>query len=330
MLIVFTGVSCVGKTLIMNYLHKEKGWQYVRNITTRLARLGEYHKISVNQSIFNQEKENGNLQLVNDFFGDSYGYLSLDLKRAISTTNEFWMIDFGIENLNQLSDFSNTYRIIVLPESIEFLRSNILNSDRPQRLNDILKTYQEKYAFLSEGYNHTLNSQCIINYKNDIASIIYKSINFIIKEINHSLTSSFLLKAERLKLILENLKFERPASSGLEAYKILTDCINKFEDMVWGYESYTIPRTFLNGQRTDRLYTILTESFHSIPYYTGVTLLLSKVELVFISRFGAIEFQYKDMNDPFGEKIGFDKREDKVFFRKNDSKNEGVWHNKNK
>ena len=59
-------------------------------------------------------------------------------------------------------------------------------------------------------------------------------------------------------------------------------------------------------------------------------LLLSRQELIFISRYGAIEMQFKDANDKYGEINHFESRRKNVFFEKNDSNGDGVWIDKNK
>lgn len=128
----------------------------------------------------------------------------------------------------------------------------------------------------------------------------------------------------------EGLQAYAPASSGLEAYAQLSEVINNTEDEIWGKEAWDLPRTFLDGRRTDRLYPILPESFHPVQGYPGVTILVSKIEVVFISRWGAIEMQRKDPEDKFGERMHFAYRSDRVLFTKSDAYGDHVWHDKNR
>lgn len=121
-----------------------------------------------------------------------------------------------------------------------------------------------------------------------------------------------------------------PTKNGLLAYKSLTQCVNEVEDQVFGETLWNCPRTFLNGERTDRIYTILSESFYEVPSFPGVSLLLAKDELIFISRFGAAEVQNKLIDDKYGEAIPYEQRSNEVIFSKLDASGDGVWHVKNK
>jgi len=140
----------------------------------------------------------------------------------------------------------------------------------------------------------------------------------------------FPSRQDRLLDALKVLSAAQPANNGLEAYAQLTLAINEVEDRVWSPSKWDLPRTFLDGGRTERLYVIQPESFFPVRGYPGVTLLLAKREVVFISRCGAIEFQWKDPNDPHGEKTHFAKREEKLFFERLDAVGDGVWHEKNR
>ncbi len=137
-------------------------------------------------------------------------------------------------------------------------------------------------------------------------------------------------RKERLLQVLEQFKKLPPATNGLEAYKQFCELINHSEDVLWGKESWNPPRTFLDGSRTDRLYPIYPESFHPVQGFPGVTVLISKMEIVFISRYGAIEIQEKDPDDKYGTNNHFSERHHLCIFKKHDAYRDGVWHNKNK
>jgi len=330
MLIAFIGCSCVGKSTIMNLLHKNRGFIYAKNIVTRHSRFGEYHKTTISEDDFDNAIINNELILENRHFNFKYSYLRSDIEQAISDLNNYWMIDFGIENINQLNNFDNTYKIIIIPESIEFLKENVIKSGRQERLDEIILSYENFYANLNEVFNNELNSLVIKNKKNDLGGVTFKIIRHLVNSTNCYISGSPLFKDERLGLILVNLQSLNPASNGLEAYKLLSNAINEFEDQIWGANNYFPPRSFLHGNKTDRMYTIFTESFFEVPGYTGVSLLLSRRELIFISRYGAIEIQLKDDEDKYGDNIHFDSRKRNVIFKKNDSTDDGVWVDKNK
>ena len=137
-------------------------------------------------------------------------------------------------------------------------------------------------------------------------------------------------RRDRLLKALKSVSQLPNASNGLEAYKQISEAINQEEDLMWGKDTWNPPRSFLAGNRTARLYPIYPESFHSLKKYPGIMLLLSKREIVFISRFGAIEIQEKDINDQYGEITPFSERKEKILFSKLDAYNHDIWHDKNK
>jgi 5'-deoxynucleotidase YfbR-like HD superfamily hydrolase len=137
-------------------------------------------------------------------------------------------------------------------------------------------------------------------------------------------------KSQRLKLVFEDMVDREPARTGLEAYRQLSDAVNRVEDMYLTANHWHPPRHVGPGVVTERLYPIAPESCYPVPDYAGVDLLVSVGECVFVSRFGAIEVQVKDGGDPFGERVAFQDRKDRVIFSKFDSAGDGVWSIKNR
>lgn len=137
-------------------------------------------------------------------------------------------------------------------------------------------------------------------------------------------------KHQRIQVVLDYLYSLPPARSSLEAYMIFAKAINEVEDDFLGKESYSPPRTFLDGTKTERIYMTLFESMHPVPRYSGVHILIHLKEVVFISRYGAIEIQRKIEDDILGFKRHFETRNDCVMFTKPDANGDGVWSEKNK
>lgn len=134
---------------------------------------------------------------------------------------------------------------------------------------------------------------------------------------------------QRMLEVLDYIKKLPCAKSGLEAYAQISNALNDFEDTIFGENYWSPPRTFQDGSRTDRLYPIMPENIFNLENYNGVTLLLAKKELLFISRFGAIEIQKKDESDKHGKNISFPSRTNMILFEKLDFFGDGVWHEKN-
>lgn len=147
---------------------------------------------------------------------------------------------------------------------------------------------------------------------------------------NISIISQLLSRRERVKLILEKLASLPPACSGLEAYQQISETINTLEDAIWGRDYWSPPRSFFGGISTQRFYTIFTESFFSVEDFPGVTLLLGTKELIFVSRYGAIQMQRKLHSDRYGLDNKFHLRRSQIFFEKVDAYDHDVWHEKNK
>jgi hypothetical protein len=136
-------------------------------------------------------------------------------------------------------------------------------------------------------------------------------------------------RAARLAAALHRTAELPPATTALEAYRQIAQSINEIEDHWWGPEHWQPPRSFLDGTRTARLYPIYAESFFPVEGFPGVTLLLAKRELLFISRFGAIELQCKQWNNAVIEQADYPERSVDAIFAKADAGGDGVWHAKN-
>ena len=137
-------------------------------------------------------------------------------------------------------------------------------------------------------------------------------------------------KGERLQAVLDRLRYSPPAHTSLEAYALFEKIINQVEDEFLGPHTYNPPRSLLvDFENIGRMYMTKTESMFSIPKYTGVHILVNHREVVFISRYGAIELQRKLGHDKEGLIIHFEHRLEQVLLQKPDAWGHGVWHPKN-
>jgi len=136
-------------------------------------------------------------------------------------------------------------------------------------------------------------------------------------------------KLVRLRKAFEELAGRPPAHTGIEAYRQLSDAINRVEDQQWGSDYWDPPRHLPPDASTKRLYPIAPECMYPVPGFAGVDVLVAKDHVVFISRYGAIEAQEKDRDDLLGDLSPFASRRDKVIFEKPDSEGSGVWDGKN-
>lgn len=133
-------------------------------------------------------------------------------------------------------------------------------------------------------------------------------------------------KYARFRRVFDELSRCPAAASGLEAYAQLSNILNHAEDEIFG-DFWDPPRTYLNGETSERLYHSAPECFETIEGFPGVTAMVHVKEFVFISRFGAVEVQ-RDTGQ-CEETIPFCTRDGAVMFRKLDAYGDGVWHPKN-
>ncbi len=133
-------------------------------------------------------------------------------------------------------------------------------------------------------------------------------------------------KGERIRRLLAELDKQPPAASGLEAYAQMSNTLNHLEDALPD-NPWAPPRTYVNGELTDRMYPSTTECFETVEGYPGVTVMVHTKEFIFISRFGAIEIQ-KDTGESEVD-IHFSTRSHAVIYKKPDAYGDGVWHDKN-
>jgi hypothetical protein len=146
----------------------------------------------------------------------------------------------------------------------------------------------------------------------------------------HENPSKLIPKGKRIRSTLDYLHALPPARTALEAYMLFAKAINEVEDAFLGADSYDPPKTFLDGTTTERMYMTLFESVHPVPRYSGVHALIHVKEVIFISRYGAIEIQRKNEDDTRGFDQHFSERKDLIMFKKADASGHGVWHKKNK
>lgn len=130
-------------------------------------------------------------------------------------------------------------------------------------------------------------------------------------------------KFKRIKKLIECLNELPPAKTQLEAYSHISNAILLLEDELWGEDHWDLPRTFLNGEVTQRMYPSLTECCEAVDFYSGVNVFVHTKEFIFISRTGAIEIQKGTGEDE--RAVPFHTREHAVVYRKPDSYGKGVW-----
>jgi len=168
MLILVFGVSCVGKTTIMNHLVEKYHWLFINTYTTRTLRKGEVAKIHVNKTEFENMKQNNNFLCVNEIFGNSYGTPQAEIKNAISSA-QYFIMDFPLARREQV--FGDFYHIsiVLVPENIEQLMQQIKETNRTERTSEILKDYEFHLSYIN-NIKTQYPTFTVTNYKEQISS----------------------------------------------------------------------------------------------------------------------------------------------------------------
>ncbi|MEZ0611360.1 hypothetical protein ACAW74_22810 [Fibrella sp. WM1] len=179
MLFVVIGCSCVGKNSIMDILEKEYSFSILNKVSTRNSRVGEHNNVTLSIENFKKISSEGKLLFENNFYSNYYAYFREDILVATKNIVDFYMMDFGIENISQLDFLNNTYKIVVIPENVEFLHHTIAKSGRQDRLNEIIYNYNEYYADLEEGFYPESKTLIIKNHLNKVQYTVNKMINYL-------------------------------------------------------------------------------------------------------------------------------------------------------
>lgn len=172
MLVLFFGVSGVGKTTLMDVLVTNFGWKYVPSYMTRPLRGHEVGKISISSELFQDMEQNHKFLCVNSFFGNLYGTPIKELQEAIADHNSYWAMDFPITGRGLVLGRYAHIAIIVLPETIEQLEEQVQRSGRGNRLADILDDYHKNYLPYKINPVEEPLLFTIINYKNKIQEVV--------------------------------------------------------------------------------------------------------------------------------------------------------------
>jgi hypothetical protein len=108
------------------------------------------------------------------------------------------------------------------------------------------------------------------------------------------MTQARISKSERLLRVFDLLRLGPPCRSGLGAYRQISEALNVIEDEQLGPDSWRPPKSFLGQPSSERMYPTYPENMLAVPGYPGNTALWHVSEVVFVSRFGAIEVRQRD------------------------------------
>lgn len=144
MLVIFFGVSCVGKTEIIRHFHSNHDWNVIPTYMTRKTRENEFEKVSVSNHEMDKLINSNFFWCVNDFAGNRYGTPYKHISKSQAKSSNIWCIDFPISESEKLTNLK-FIPIIVIPESKEQLIRQIQISKRIDRKEQILNDLSNNY-----------------------------------------------------------------------------------------------------------------------------------------------------------------------------------------
>ena len=145
MLIVFLGVTGVGKTSVMKQLLSKYNWKFVRVATTRGVRDDEAEKINFSKNEFKLHEKENKFFSVNFLFGNYYGlFLDDILKASSSQSRDVYMIDYPIHKWSDLKEHASFF-ILLMPVNKKQLLLQLECSGRVDRVEAALIDYDNNY-----------------------------------------------------------------------------------------------------------------------------------------------------------------------------------------
>lgn len=126
------GASGAGKSTIIEELEKTGRYEYIRPLTTRPARPGETHKVSVPDEEFHRLRKEGGLFCVNQVYGNWYAYPRSIVQRILreGKTPVCDLIIDAIDSLRSEVPDMQVVTIYIMPPSLEELRARLEKSGR--------------------------------------------------------------------------------------------------------------------------------------------------------------------------------------------------------
>jgi len=145
MIALFLGVSSVGKTSIMEVLAESYGWRWLPVHMSRGVRRGEYAKTKVSPESIEKGKQSGSYLWINKVHGNTYATPKKPVLEA-ERADSLFMLDFPIESEKEAFGNVNHLNVIVMPESVAQLKKQANQSNRSERLPEILRSYEQHYS----------------------------------------------------------------------------------------------------------------------------------------------------------------------------------------
>lgn len=145
MLIILYGPSCAGKTTIQRgFIDSFVGAKAVRCFQTRAPRDCDVGRVYVDVNEYEELLRKEEIAISNEHFGGFYGTSRKDLEASM-VGEQIFLLDFLIKDRELLDPYGQK-KILIVPDSIDQVLSQMEKAGRSSRREKIIEDYRTHYA----------------------------------------------------------------------------------------------------------------------------------------------------------------------------------------
>lgn len=189
-IITLSGISGAGKShFIKSIIEKINGIEKLKAVTTRKKRSGEVDgvdKFFISKEEFDEKNKNGEMCVVNNVFGNMYGYYNSDIEKTekgITLITELYYKE--VEKFKQ--EYSNVISVYILPEDInktikELKARNTNHEEFIRRVEDIKQEINSFRENLSTEFDIIVTNNYDAKSVDDFIEKLVLKINKLVEE----------------------------------------------------------------------------------------------------------------------------------------------------
>jgi guanylate kinase len=138
-LVILFGPAGVGKTSITRSLVRDAGYHALMTYTTRKPRIEEDDRKSLTDASYDADVASKQIVSTSQVFGHRYGLSRAQLAEALSDLEKVYLVDFALENIQDIASFSgHKLGILVMPPSEDELRQRLIGRGHESRVEPSL------------------------------------------------------------------------------------------------------------------------------------------------------------------------------------------------